>query len=96
MAKYIKGKDGKFRGSIPDAPKLPSAAMSMGLPELPNAQEKCCSCPSADSPIQRMNGRGDDSWYGDCNCNCHIPKKNLLGRITERVTESEIWMAIFD
>lgn len=30
--KYIKGKDGKFKGSLPDAAKLPTA-----LPELPPA-----------------------------------------------------------
>jgi len=30
--KYIKGKDGKFKGSLPDATQMPAA-----LPELPRA-----------------------------------------------------------
>ena len=35
MAKYIKGKDGKFAGSIPGDPNLPSAAAATDLPTPP-------------------------------------------------------------
>jgi hypothetical protein len=35
--KYIKGKDGKFKGSLPDPYALPKSSPSNSLPQLPNA-----------------------------------------------------------
>jgi hypothetical protein len=40
MHKYIKGKDGKFKGSLPDPARLPKALTSDSLPKLPKTTAK--------------------------------------------------------
>lgn len=40
MRKYVKGKDGKFKGSLPDATRPPKALTPDSLPRLPSAISK--------------------------------------------------------
>lgn len=63
--KYIKGKNGKFRGSLPDAVSVPKQHTSNALPKIPNKPNT--SKPSQNSkegtPAEENNLLGFDSEY---------------------------------
>lgn len=65
MTKYIKGKDGKFKGSLPDAVSAPKRHTSNALPKIPNKPNP--SNPSQNSkegtPAEANNLLGFDSEY---------------------------------
>jgi hypothetical protein len=50
MRKYIKGKDGKFKGSLPNTARLPKALTSDSLPKLPKTPAK-----PLESNISKLN-----------------------------------------
>jgi hypothetical protein len=65
MAKYIKGKDGKFKGSLPDAVSVPKRTTSNALPKIPNKSNTGSSSQDSkeSTPVEANNILGFDSEY---------------------------------
>lgn len=98
MAKYIKGKDGKFKGNLPESPKLASKGFDMPLPTPPpgDSSYKCCGCPSPADRQETKNGWGEESWNGTYECSCHASKRGLFGKLADNIRLSDVYGAIFD
>jgi hypothetical protein len=60
MKKYIKGKDGKFKGSVPSAGSVPSS----GSTSLPSKPSKASPTPDADRDIAQALAKLKASGYG--------------------------------